>query len=115
MLKKEDLVHQSDKPVLNPSKWFKKLTIILVYVLLLTMFALGGYWLGARQQHSSPTDLITTPKPSWLPTATPIQQRSTSPVITTSLPDPTVLPIDASDWKTYRNEEYGFEVKYPLD
>ncbi len=23
--------------------------------------------------------------------------------------------IDTSDWKTYRNEEYGFEVKYPRE
>lgn len=27
--------------------------------------------------------------------------------------DPTA--IDTSDWKTYKNEEYGFEIQYPKD
>jgi hypothetical protein len=52
MHQKEDLVHQSDQNVWNSPKWFKKLTMILTSVLLLTMFAIGGYWWGARQQRS---------------------------------------------------------------
>jgi hypothetical protein len=105
MLQKEDLIHQSDQPVLNSHKWPRTLTIILVYVLLLTMFALGGYWLGARQQQSLPTDLLTTPKPSWLPLATPDQQRSASP--TTSQADPT------AGWKIYTAPDSGFSIKFP--
>ena len=105
MLQKEDLGHQSDQSVLDSPKRLKKLTMILASVLLLTMFGLGGYWVGARQQQSSPTDLLTKPEPSWLPSATPARH-SLIPTITTSQTDPT------SNWKIYRNTKIGFELKY---
>jgi len=31
----------------------------------------------------------------------------------TPTPAPGASPIDTTNWKTYRNEQYGFEVKYP--
>ncbi|HIE43653.1 MAG TPA: hypothetical protein EYP78_02510 [Candidatus Omnitrophica bacterium] len=36
-----------------------------------------------------------------------IQPKSEEPI--------TTEPIDTSDWKTYRNEKFGFEMRYPLD
>ncbi|TXH02339.1 MAG: hypothetical protein E6P95_00125 [Candidatus Moraniibacteriota bacterium] len=35
--------------------------------------------------------------------------------VTTEPTKPEDISIDISDWKTYRNEKYGFEVRYPKD
>jgi hypothetical protein len=108
MQKKEDSVHKSDRPALNAHTWHKKLTVILVYVLLLTMFGLGGYWLGVRRQPSSP-QLPTQPKSSWLPSATLAQRHSVSPTITTEQSGQT------ANWATYTSTAGGYTIKYPSD
>jgi hypothetical protein len=113
MIQKEDSVRKSDQNVLNPAKWLKKLTMILISVLLLTMFGLGGYWLSARQQQSPLIGLLTKLESSRLPTSSSIQQRSTNPTITADQAVPPVLPLDTSDWKVYRSGKYRFQVKHP--
>jgi hypothetical protein len=109
MQQKEDLVHQSDHPALNPPKWLKKLTMFFTSVLLLTMFGLGGYWLGTMQQQSSPPHFFTKPKASRLPSATPAQGNFVSPTITTEQSGP------ATDWATYTSTAGGYTIKYPSD
>jgi hypothetical protein len=107
MQQKEDLIHQSDHPVLDSPKRSKKLTMILTSVLLLTMFGIGGYWLGARRQQLSPSNHLTKPRPTWLAPATPSQQPSASPMVTTSQIDP------RAGWKTY--EDNKFAISYPAN
>lgn len=50
-----------------------------------------------------------------MPTPPIAVQPTLSPAITSALtPDPT-SDINISDWRTYRNESNGFEIKYPLN
>jgi hypothetical protein len=109
MQRKEDLSHQLDEPAPNSPKWRKRLTIILLSVLLPIMSGLGVYWLGARQQQCSSTDLLTKPKHSQLPSTTPTQRHSVSPTITTS------QAASIGRWRTYKNEQLGILFHYPSD
>lgn len=68
----------------------KPLLAILALVLIL------GAGVFARFQMKPKADQVATPAPV-----------VSEPTVTVS------EPIDTSDWKTYRNEEYGFEFRYP--
>ena len=48
----------------------------------------------------------------------PVVNQNTNKNINTNQspsPSPSQTEIDTSDWKTYRNEEFGFEFRYPSD
>ena len=90
----------------------KKRTLIILFATLL-LFAVGG--LGAYFIFTSPeqnkgaettqiTERISQPK-----------EVSTQPEGTASQPkEPTTTEfVDTSDWEIYRNEEFGFEIRFP--
>jgi len=79
------------------------LQFLLISVVILIMAGLGyaGWKFKGKKEMESEPILITLP--TLEETDKPIEEK------------PEISEIDTSDWETYRNEEYGFEVKYPQD
>lgn len=78
---------------LSSRKLVEYLLLFLLLASVLSAAAYGGYWYGKSSSKPEPRKPI-------------VRDKSTSP-------SPQVPSEQAADWKTYKNEEYLYEIKYP--
>lgn len=81
------------------NRWFKPAAIILGILIVIGLF--GNIYLLLQKPKSSEQSKI-------LPTPT-----TTQVIVTPTLTAPTLATNETANWKTYRNDKYKYEVKYP--
>jgi hypothetical protein len=91
-------------------------TLKIILVVVIGLGTLAVVYIVEHQRKRVPISLTpiqtASPAPSTIISNSPISTIST----VTPNPTPTTTPkIDTLSWKTYRNEEYKYEIKYPKD
>jgi len=85
-------------------------TPIAIGIILILVLIVGGYtyWQYSEMQKEE----IDLPEVK-IPDKTVVIEKEKEVTSTEPKEKTSTGGIDISDWKTYRNEEYGFEIKYP--
>jgi len=89
----------------------KKQLTILIIVIVCVVVAGGMFWYVKQNKQKPVNSPVTDNEKEQNNTSDSSSIASTTEEIATL----TTEQVDTSNWETYRNEEYGFEVKYPED
>lgn len=111
----ENQINQPDlprTPVTVEKKKVNPLTIVILLIAIL-LVGVGGVYAGMQiSKKQTPTPLVS--QPTVTPTAFVQPTIFVQSTIMPTSSVPTVTPNETVNWKTYKNEKYRFEIKYPV-